>query len=550
MTGPTALLCLERLLATAAPASPDSGEARLDAVVRRAFAGPRATSFWSLLPADGAERWAAFRQRFVQGHEALPVETLAPIAPLASGPSPPGGAPVRRLTLAFTGNTFGYLENCGCKVNQSGGIARRATAIAGLRRRDPNLVLVDAGNSFVRDDGRHRWDALAHQEQLVYLRLMASMRYDAAAVGASELTFGADTFAAVAGGSGLPYVAANVPALDRAWVRPWRVVRAGDLRIAVIGLIEPPHGRNAVGAFAPSGSALAFDPVLDALNREMPAMRRAADLVVAIGRLRPSTIRRLASECSGLDVVVSTDRSAVSLATHDGRPLMLSEDEAGFAGRTAVLYTTLDSYGLGVARLALDREGRVVAAPLEELWLDAKVADDSRVRGVLDHFYEGVGRAAAGGAKVAPLFADDPAWPTGRFVGAARCGTCHAAEQRQWRSTGHAEALKTLLDVHRHYQPRCVVCHVVGFGRPGGYRIEGGDLALAGVQCEVCHGPGAAHAERPAADNIRRAVPERVCLACHDADHSDRFVYSERLPRVLHRRSGAAAAGAGSSRPR
>jgi len=54
------------------------------------------------------------------------------------------------------------------------------------------------------------------------------------------------------------------------------------------------------------------------------------------------------------------------------------------------------------------------------------------------------------------------------------------------------------------------------------------------VQCEVCHGPGAAHAAAPAKDNIRRAVTKDVCLSCHTPDHSDHFVYEERLPRVMH----------------
>ena len=99
--------------------------------------------------------------------------------PLASAPDS-AGPPVRRLTLAFTANTFGYLENCGCKVNQSGGMARRATALAGLRRRDPGLVLLDAGNCFARVDERHEWDAFTHAEQRLYLDLMSRMRYDAA----------------------------------------------------------------------------------------------------------------------------------------------------------------------------------------------------------------------------------------------------------------------------------------------------------------------------------------------------------------------------------
>jgi hypothetical protein len=539
LVGPTALLCLERVLdpesRTFSRAGHDS-VGGLDAMVHRVFASSGRARFWAALPGDRAAPGEDFRRRFVQGREALPVETLAPVPPLASAPDSSGGPAVRRLTLAYTGNTFGYLENCGCKVNQSGGMARRAAAIATLRRRDPGTVLLDAGNCFVRVDERHQWDAFTHAEQHLYLDLMSRMRYDAAAIGPAELAFGADTFAAVARDVKVPWVTANVRGLDSAWIAPWRLVRSRGLKIAVIGVSEPPRGWRDVGVFRRAGAAMAFGPVLDALTARVGEARANADLVVVIGRLRPATIRALAAQVPGIDAVISTNREAVSLTTEGQAPLLLSDDEPGFVGHTAVLYTTLDSYGLGVAHLDLDHENRVVAAPTEELWFDDKVPDDRSVRAALDRFYQGAGRAAAGEAQVAALFPQDVSWMRERFAGAARCSTCHTSEYQQWQSTAHAGAFKTLLDVHRHYQPRCVACHVVGFGTAHGYRIEGGDQRLAGVQCEVCHGPGAAHAQRPAATNIRRAVPEPVCLTCHDAMHSERFVYSEKLPLVVHAR--------------
>jgi hypothetical protein len=413
-------------------------------------------------------------------------------------------------------------------------MARRATAIAALRRRDGGVVLLDAGNCFVRVDEQHQWDAFTHAEQRLYLELMSRMRYDAAAIGPAELAFGADTFAAVARGADVPWVTANVRGLDTTWVAPWRIVHARGVKIAVIGVSEPPRGWRDVGVFRRAGAALAFGPVLDALTARVAEARNAADLVVVIGRLRPATIRAVAAACPGIDVVISTNREAVSLTTRGQGPLLLSEDEPGFAGRTAVLYTSLDSYGLGVAHVDLGRDGRVIAAPMEEVWLDNHVADDRAVRATLDRFYQGAGREAAGEAQVAALFPQDASWMRERFVGAARCSTCHATEYGQWQSTPHASAFKTLLDVHRHYQPRCVVCHVVGFATAHGYRIEGGDQTLAGVQCEICHGPGAAHAAHPLATNIRKAVPEPVCLTCHDAAHSGPFVYAEKLPLVVH----------------
>ena len=81
----------------------------------------------------------------------------------------------------------------------------------------------------------------------------------------------------------------------------------------------------------------------------------------------------------------------------------------------------------------------------------------------------------------------------------------------------------------------CVSCHVVGFGSEYGYHVGQPENPLGNVQCEVCHGPGAEHAQHPSGANIRRQVSESVCLECHNPEHSDRFVYEERLPMVVHR---------------
>jgi len=209
-------------------------------------------------------------------------------------------------------------------------------------------------------------------------------------------------------------------------------------------------------------------------------------------------------------------------------------DHSGFIGDLLVAYSNLTSYGVHSVRLGLERSGRVVSADFQEHWLDARVPDHPVLRESLNRFYDRVGLQAAAQESVPPLFADDPVRLTGRYVGAARCATCHEAEHRQWLSTPHASAYKTLLDRHRHFQPKCVSCHVVGYGTLHGYKLGSPEQTLANVQCEVCHGPGATHAESPTIDNIRGKVPAEVCLGCHNPDHSDHFVYEERLPRVAH----------------
>jgi hypothetical protein len=97
------------------------------------------------------------------------------------------------------------------------------------------------------------------------------------------------------------------------------------------------------------------------------------------------------------------------------------------------------------------------------------------------------------------------------FVGSAKCKKCHLAEHKGWEKTPHATALEALkpgnaaetktkfkLDPAKDYSKdaACIVCHTVGFGKPGGYQVPADEeaakkvKALEGVGCEACHGAG------------------------------------------------------------
>jgi len=526
---PFVLLHLDRELRSAHP-----GAGGLDAIVRRLFRGKTAPSLWSSLPARPGG-WTEFRASFVRGNVLANVNSYFEMTPTHPAPEPPRGKEVRHLTLAYTGDSFGFLENCGCKVNQSGGVARRSTILRELRRKDPDLLLVDAGNAFIKPDKQDEPDYFSRREQALYLQTMDFMRYGAAAIGTTELSYGLDHFRAMGRGVRTPYLAANLLAEGRPIAPPSVLLHAGALRVAVIGLFEPPRGGAAEPAFEAHSSQLTIEDPIQILSRALPSLRRDADLVVAMGRIAPSTVRRLVETCPGVDVVLSVDDDAPTIQrTGTGTSELRKEDPPGFLGGTLVLYTPLRNYGLSSARLGLDRDGRITSAAIENHWLTQEVRDDPAVRGQLDRFYDEVGRIEAAQASVKPLFGGDPVRLEGRYVGAGQCRDCHQREYAQWKTTRHAGAYKTLLDVHRHYQPRCISCHVVGYGTPHGYKVGMPEEPLGNVQCEVCHGPGGEHVASPASTNIRRLVPERVCLECHNPDHSDHFVYSEKLPKVRH----------------
>jgi hypothetical protein len=112
--------------------------------------------------------------------------------------------------------------------------------------------------------------------------------------------------------------------------------------------------------------------------------------------------------------------------------------------------------------------------------------------------------------------------PEANFVGAQQCALCHVETHAKWSETAHARAFDTLKAIGQHENSRCLQCHTVGYGQANGYQNEADDMALAGVQCENCHGPGGSHAGNPFDPSSTPVVTiaSAVCGGCHsDAHH-------------------------------
>ncbi|MEM7679296.1 MAG: multiheme c-type cytochrome [Myxococcota bacterium] len=128
----------------------------------------------------------------------------------------------------------------------------------------------------------------------------------------------------------------------------------------------------------------------------------------------------------------------------------------------------------------------------------------------------------------------DDAFAGPDHIGAERCGACHQAEYQAWRKTPHAQALARLSETQQQ-NPLCRSCHTMD--------PWSDDPALAGVQCESCHGPGLPYAP----DLVMRdkklarlmgleAVNEKTCENCHraDAPRLRPFDYAKLVKQVMH----------------
>ena len=435
----------------------------------------------------------------------------------------------RDLTLALVGEVRGELEPCGCPTLPYGGFERRHTQLDRLRNDAPGPVFhIDLGDTLVKGIATSRGDNIqARAEEM--LRLSRMVGVDLWIPGASDLV----------ALSGKAIADIDSPAVASAtWVDaasgelllpPFAVLKRGGVRVGVVGLSARPQGTDAV----------AYRPVVDAVEQTLPLLPQDLDWVIAAGNIADAEAEAVAA-IEGVSAVFSTrgesytdppqgrservvietpDRGRylqvvhARLGTDAGRPLLLHPDPPEWRARLAgVRRGETDAF---VARGAGRNLGLVNTIPLSGD-LDREGAVSTRLG-----TYRNEQRIRA--AKTAATEPD-----TGpRYASSGSCVNCHSDEFARWTLTSHAKAWRSLVERRETDNPECIECHTTGYGEPGGF----GELSTTnirkykGVQCEGCHGPLGGH---PNAAHVKSTpITEASCTGCHDEANSPDFDYAK-----------------------
>jgi len=285
------------------------------------------------------------------------------------------------------------------------------------------------------------------------------------------------------------------------------------IRISFVGLAEADQP-------APKGFKIS-DPV-EAAKRTVPEARRDSDIVVALAHVKADVAARLASEVSGIDVLIVGNGELFT------RPVRLRQ--------TLIVFTAHETRMLGELRFYRNSEG---GFSIKERYisLDIEVPDDpgamklvegqkSAVKAVFERSGLRTTSSAASGASNPPA--------PGEFVSAQACSKCHLAEYMQWLNTGHARALSSLGGKQMEFDTGCLACHTTGFGK-GGFRGIGETPGLTNVQCEQCHGPGRDHVAKPTKGYGKVADLGTVCSVCHTEETSAGFNAASFWQRIKHK---------------
>lgn len=279
----------------------------------------------------------------------------------------PDGA---ELVVLYGGEEKGSLETCGCPTRPRGSLARQAAYEAALRSAEPGTPVVQVNGGYWLEDamsleGEPRADVPVLNRWM--LAGLQQLELDALNLGYNDMAGlsslgGPDALA----GEGLAVVSANVAAPG---VRPYRLVEAGGLTVALTGITTPGVTFLPTPGFEVSEPVRAGRAVLEELSAS-----GEADLVVLLSYGAPEAAAELAR--TGLvDVVVDTNLYRERYAPF-------------FEGEAVWVRSHYQTMRQGELRLQVERDGegraRVVGALDRKVDLDEGVPDDPAIVSIRD----------------------------------------------------------------------------------------------------------------------------------------------------------------------
>ncbi len=204
------------------------------------------------------------------------------------------------LTILFAGDAEGEYAPCGCPGSPMGGFARRATVLRQVRAEGQPVLMLDTGNALLRGSlVRIQPDETTKRHAAFMADLLAAAGTQAIAVGPRDL------WAATADGlrkldrkSGVAWLSANIIGPDGDPLFPSHVrLRAGNLRVAVVGLTQP---QPAVVA----GSGVTFMDPIAAARAVVGSLRPESDLIVVLCNLLFEHQEAL-RDIPGIDIILA-----------------------------------------------------------------------------------------------------------------------------------------------------------------------------------------------------------------------------------------------------
>lgn len=269
-----------------------------------------------------------------------------------------------KLYILHTNNTNGALENCYCPDHPFGAVEKRSIYFSDFLRKNPNTLLLDAGDIFTMTHQTLKDSLMAEAYNL--------LSYDAILLGDQELTMDLKELNQLTNLMKTVVIGTNI---DYPGVVKSHIIVKNKLRIAILGIMDP----YAVKYYPKEiRDKIKLSDPIKSIKSEMKRLKRKADIFILMTHQGADLDNVIADKIKGLDIIIGAhSQSALE------KPEIINGAIVTQAGK--------EGYYIGVIELQIEK-GRVVSQSGKIDTMKFDMPDDPIIMKMIEEYETRSGR--------------------------------------------------------------------------------------------------------------------------------------------------------------
>ena len=270
----------------------------------------------------------------------------------------------KTIYILHTNNTNGALENCYCPDRPFGSVEKRSVYISNFIEKNPNTILVDAGDIFTMNHKSYKDSLMAEAYKL--------LSYDALLFGDQEITMNPKTLNSLKNQMGTPVIGTNF--VDQGFLSS-TIIKKDGIRIAILGVMD----EYAIKYYPEEIRAKIklLDPV-ESIKNEMSRLNNKVDVFILLSHNGVDLDKSIAKKLNGLDVIVGSHSQSTIESPKEVNGTLIAQ--AGKAG-----------YYIGVIELSI-KNGKVVEKSGKIDTMKFEMPDDPKIMKLIEEYEKTTGR--------------------------------------------------------------------------------------------------------------------------------------------------------------